>query len=83
MALSSEQLFAHVRSLYCFYRCQFVVRTTGRDCDFGSRPIPRYDGGTDSDGRHYQPVWPRLTRFILEKELDLLCRKPAATINPT
>lgn len=71
--LTLDELSALVRSLYCAaYR-----NMSPASADYGSTRIPRWDGGTDdADGRTYQPVWPKVARFILDHGLD-----PAAYIH--
>jgi hypothetical protein len=40
--------------------------TTGRRSNFGRSYIPRWDGGLDTAGRQYQPLWPRVAAFLAE-----------------
>jgi hypothetical protein len=34
------------------------------------KPGPRLDGGCDSVGRSFKPIWPRLAKFVLDYKLD-------------
>jgi hypothetical protein len=43
-------------------------RNSGRPSGYKSQP--RWDGGTDSAGRFYQPVWPRLVSAALAAGVD-------------
>jgi hypothetical protein len=34
---------------------------------YGDKPIPRWDGGEDGNGRRTKPVWPKLAARILAR----------------
>jgi len=69
---SSEALYAavdYVRSLYCAERARYEARA-GRKTNYGNEPIPKWDGGVDSNGRTYKSVWPKVLQFCIEHSLD-------------
>jgi hypothetical protein len=67
-----EQVAAGViRAWYVMAYRVWRSRLTGRPSYYGSKPIARWDGGTDSEGRVWrQPVWPRLARYCLEHQFQ-------------
>jgi hypothetical protein len=56
-----------VRTYYILeHRRHVESRQGGGTCTYGMRPLPRWDGGTDSEGRVYdQPVWFKIVRYAL------------------
>jgi hypothetical protein len=58
-----------IRTAYILaYRAHFLARH-GVPSQFGSGPMPRWDGGEAADGRTYQPIWYRIARVALEHEV--------------
>jgi hypothetical protein len=60
---------AYVRELYCIARRRHEAKQ-GKVSEFGEDEIPRWDGGMDSNGREYQPVWPKVVAFCMKHGLD-------------
>jgi hypothetical protein len=56
-----------VRTYYILeHRRHVESRQGGGPCTYGCRPLPRWDGGTDADGRSYgKPVWFEIVRYAL------------------
>jgi hypothetical protein len=61
-----------VRTYYIMeHRRHVELRQGGGPCTYGCRPIPRWDGGVDSDGRVYdKPVWFEIVRYALNNEIS-------------
>lgn len=62
-----ERLSATVREAYCLSR-----RELTQDDSYGTSPIPKWDGGTNSFGTRHSPVWPKIAAVILEHQADPL-----------
>jgi|JI10StandDraft_1071094.scaffolds.fasta_scaffold21844_4 hypothetical protein len=55
-----------LRRLYCMqYR-----QTKPSSSDYGEHPIARWDGGIDSAGKVFKPVWPKLAELVVDGQLD-------------
>lgn len=54
-----------VRQAYIMVRRLFT-----NDSGYGSRPIPKWDGGEDAYGRRHKPVWPRIAAKLLGLSAD-------------
>lgn len=70
---SRERLIALSKQLRTFYVLAFrehELRKRGVLSDYGSRPIARYDGGKDSAGYTFKPLWPKVAEFVLANGLD-------------
>jgi len=65
-----EQLAQHCRLLYVANYRRFKEQRTGTPCDYGSRPLPQWDGGSGADGRRHSRVWPKLAQFCLERGVN-------------
>lgn len=65
--LSVDGVAALIRALYCAeYR-----RMSPAAANYGDVRIPRWDGGQDPNtGRVYQPVWPKLARFLMTRNIE-------------
>lgn len=62
-------LAAQIRIAYILaYRAHFQARV-GVPSNFGSKPMPRWDGGVASDGRTYKPIWYRIAREALVRQI--------------
>ncbi len=66
----------HIRKVWAEERRRFELRTTGVASDWGNRHMCRWDGGVANDGKHYNPVWPRIAALCDKYNLvpDLLVR---------
>lgn len=63
-ALDTEALGRLVRTLYVLnYRRQEAVKF-GTPGMYGAKRMPRWDGGADSSGRKFKPVWPRIAQHL-------------------
>ena len=61
-----HQLAVLVRWIY-----MSLARAYKGDMEYGTKAIPQWDGGVDQWGRNCtRPVWPRLARFLLERNVD-------------
>jgi hypothetical protein len=65
--LASEIRIAYIMA----YRAHFQARH-GVPSNFGSRPMPRWDGGEASDGRNYQPIWYKIAQVALQQGISPL-----------
>ena len=56
-----------VRTYYILeHRRHVESRQGGGPCTYGMRPLPRWDGGTDADGRIYgRPIWFKIVSYAL------------------
>ena len=54
----------HIRSVYI--QCRRF-----RPGQRGFTVHPKWDGGKDSRGRQYKPIWPKIARFMFEHRLDV------------
>lgn len=61
-----------VRTYYILeHRRHVELRQRGGPCTYGMKPLPRWDGGTDSDGRVYErPVWFDIVRYALNNAIS-------------
>jgi hypothetical protein len=61
-----------VRESYCQHVRAFYASQNVFDYQtYGDRELPQYDGGTTRAGRNYKPLWPKLAKLILDKQLDV------------
>jgi hypothetical protein len=51
------------------YRVHYLARH-GVPTDFGSRPMPRWDGGRAGDGRLYKPIWYEIARVAYARQIS-------------
>ena len=59
------------RNLYCYHYRAYEARTTGAPGSYGKKHIPRWDGGRDSSGRNFKPVWPKLEAIATAQGVNL------------
>jgi hypothetical protein len=61
-----------VRTYYIMeHRRHVESRQGGGPCTYGCKPIPRWDGGTDADGKVYErPVWFDIVRYALSNAIS-------------
>lgn len=62
-----DMIAAMVRELY-----MACAREVTGSPTYGTREIPRWDGGEDRFGTQHQPVWPRIARFMLQHRVHPL-----------
>lgn len=66
-----EALALRIRSLYILAHRDYTERRTKVKSNYGSGPLPKWDGGIDSSGRRYhRPIWEELACFALDHEVD-------------
>ena len=67
--LTQDALADQIRTLYVQHR---YLHEKSLNADY--RPITRlhakWDGGVDSRGKHYKPIWPRLAAFAEKNNID-------------
>lgn len=61
-----------VRQHYILQHRHYVETHGGGPCNYGQHPMPRWDGGVDSAGRKYRPVWYGIVRYALENGVSPL-----------
>ncbi len=59
----------HIRWLYVCARRQFN-KAQGKPTSYGADVIPQWDGGQDSMGRTFKPIWPKIAKFFRAHDLD-------------
>jgi hypothetical protein len=61
-----------VRTYYILeHRRHVEFSQGGGPCTYGCRPMPRWDGGTDSEGKVYdRPVWFDIVRYALTNAIS-------------
>lgn len=65
-----DTVAAQVREVYCQCRNRWHLEHERKATAWGSKPIPRYDGGEDGNGRTYANVWRQVAQFVLLHGLD-------------
>lgn len=61
-----------VRRKFCYsVRLFHLLRGNREFFDYGDEPIAKYDGGRDRYGRKHTPVWPKIAKLILDREMNL------------
>lgn len=58
-----------VRELYVREVRKFLWQR-GDVSDYGSQPIPQWDGGKDAYGRTHVSLWPHIAKFFVDNELS-------------
>jgi len=66
------QLAARLRAAYIRERRRWIRAVTGKDSKYGSKSMPRWDGGRDDDGACHKSVWLDIARHLL----DMKCLSP-------
>jgi hypothetical protein len=61
-----------VRRYYILQHRSYVEQHGGGPCNYGHRPMPRWDGGVDAAGRRYKPVWYGIVRYALDNGVSPL-----------
>ena len=71
------------RSVYCECVRDWEA-ARGRESEFGSSPVPRYDGGRDASGKLHDTIWPRLATYLVQNgcEISGFIRCQFACANP-
>ena len=61
-----------VRTYYILeHRRHVEMRQGGGPCTYGCRPMPRWDGGVDADGKvHDRPIWFEIVRYALNNAVS-------------
>jgi hypothetical protein len=59
-----------LREIWIEEKRNYSLRETGHPSTY--RPGPVLDGGISAAGKYYQPFWPKLSKFILDNNLDPL-----------
>jgi hypothetical protein len=61
-----------VRTYYIMeYRRHVESRQGGGPCTYGCRPLPRWDGGVDADGKVYdRPIWYEIVRYAMNNTVN-------------
>lgn len=67
-----EELAHKIRRMWAEERRRFDLRTSGVPSDWGNRHMNKWDGGKAKDGKHYNPVWPKIAQLCIDEHLDPL-----------
>lgn len=70
METDIAQLARDIREMWCSERRYFELRTEGVSTDWGEKHMAQWDGGTTSTGKKYAPVWPKIARYCLDRNLN-------------
>lgn len=64
-----ESLAALLRRLFVVAYRSAKYNADGRESDWGSRHMPRWDGGDDDNGT-YTAIWPKAAKLCLAEQMD-------------
>jgi hypothetical protein len=65
------ELADRVRTYYILEHRRYVEAQGGGPCTYGMRPLPRWDGGVDADGRVYErPIWLDIVSYALTNKVN-------------
>jgi hypothetical protein len=60
----------YIRQLWVDEYRDFELRTTGSATGWGSYRMTKWDGGTNSTGKHYESTWNRIATFCLTNDFQ-------------
>jgi hypothetical protein len=66
-----DDLAVQIREVYWRERARFRKKFDPSVSGSGAPDVPRWDGGTDANGRRHKPVWPKIAAYFLQKHLPV------------
>ena len=76
-------LALEARRVYCMFMRRYLLRSKGQSSNYGSAPLPHYDGTSSGrprpgeavlhrSGKDFKPVWPKIAKCAQTNKLSVI-----------